>query len=285
MDKKINFNNLELFSDREIADFLYQKIEEEFQKDEKDIDCDFLNECSLLLYQIQGKENICESEEKLKEIWNKIISKYQSSKTNSSERNFPRKRISFKKLFIIAAAIMLLSTVAVSTVVADTPFHFVNMLFLEKHIDDISEGETISKGNITVTRADRTTKYETLEELLKEEEISGIYFSESLDISNLSISEHEGKLNLRITPTEQDVCFAIDITQKDKYGLQYEVPTYTKTTTENGIDVWEYDKGENEVQTGRYQLMFKINDWYYCFYTSSPEKGYELIDTFKEITP
>ncbi len=304
MESVINFENMFSFPAENVLEFLQRTMDEEIQKGKKAMDIALIEECVLIIKQLYGEERYCptkaqidekynELEEKLekvredKEFWEALYKDNDSlSSIINNEASHPRtKRFGIKKLFIIAAAVMLLATVSVSTVVADTPFHFVNMLLLDTHIDDISEGETISKGNITVTKGEHVKSYNTFEELLEEKNLHGIYFSDTLEIKSILFDDYKKTIELNITPTERDVFFAINITQKDEYGLQYDVPAYTKTTTENGIDVWKYDKGEKMAQYGRYQLMFKIKDWYYCVDTSYPEKGYELINDFTEITP
>jgi hypothetical protein len=167
---------------------------------------------------------------------------------------------------------------------ADSPFRFRNMKFLDTHIDDISPGETISKGNETVTRADKTEIYSSMQEMVTAEQLDGISFPKNLEIKSINYSVLSEKIDVNITPLYQKEVFSTSINSTDKFGIELNIATYKKTTTEKGIEVWEYDKGEKMAQFGRYQLMFKINDWYYCIATSDTEKGYELIDTFTEVT-
>ena len=152
MDKKINFNNLELFTDKEIADFIYQKMDEEIHKDLDDIDCDFLKECSLLLRQIQGKDEINLSEEQLQELWDKIISRHQNRcKTNQTKIYPPqkeKKRINFKKLFLVAAIIALLSVVSTVIVGANDPFTSFSSNLFGISFKDLFKHDTYKDGNI-----------------------------------------------------------------------------------------------------------------------------------------
>ena len=278
MNREINFDNMNEFPEKDVAVFLNDVITQEMEKGTADMDSELIEESVLFLRQLQGKEEYKTTEKFKAKAFEKVIKRYEAPTSS-------RKGISIKKLFIIAAAAILLSTLATIVAVADDPFTFINKLFLDTHIDDISNGETISKGNITVTRSDKTTVYNSIEDMVEKEKLSGIWFPADLQISNLTISEYNKATNLVIIPSNQTAIFTLNISSNDKYGLQYNVPTYKKTTTENGIDVWEYDRGESESQTGRYQLMFKINGWYYCIATSYPEQGYELINNFTEVAP
>ncbi len=295
MSKKINFDNLDLFSDKEIVDFINQKMDEEFQKEPKDIDCDFLKECTLLIRQIQGKEDICISEDVLNERWKNIVSKHkksiQQNKTVSTKKNQndndskPHKRISIKKLFIIAAVFTVISVYSTSAATAESPFRFINMKLLDTHIDDISPGETISEGNVTVTRADKVAFYSSVQEMVTAEQLYGISCTKELNIEKVTYSVYGEEIFIVISPVNRIKVFSIAISSKNKNGVGRDVPGRKKTTTEKGIEVWEYDEGEENTYIGRYQLAFKINDWYYSISTSYIEKGYELINNFEEITP
>lgn len=278
MNREINFDNMNEFPEKDVAIFLNDVITQEMEKGTADMDSELIEESVLFLRQLQGKEEYKTTEKFKAEAFEKVIRRYENPPSS-------RKGISIKKLFIIAAAAILISALATMVAVADDPFTFINMLYLGIHINDYSDGETKTQGNITVTRNDNITHYETLEELVKEENLSGIYFSDNLEISNMHISKFEDNTVIRITPLTRTIFFSVSITSNDKYGLQYNFPDYTKSTTKNGIDVWEFDKGENMAQMGRYQLMFKINGWYYCIDTSYPEKGYDIINTFEEVVP
>jgi 5-hydroxyisourate hydrolase-like protein (transthyretin family) len=157
------------------------------------------------------------------------------------------------------------------------------MKFLDTHIDDIAPGETISKGNVTVTRANKSAIYYSAQEMVTSEQIDGIYFPKDLEIKSINYAVYSEEIDIVITPINQKKFFSISIRSANEYGVGID-DGRKKTTTEKGIDVWEYDKGEKMADRGRYQLMFKINDWYYCIDTSYTEKGYELIDTFTEVT-
>jgi hypothetical protein len=167
---------------------------------------------------------------------------------------------------------------------ADSPFRFRNMKFLDTHINDISPGETISKGNETLTRANKSATYFSVQEMVTAEQLDGVSFPKELEIKSINYAVFNEKIDVNITPLYQTKVFSALIISTDKFGIELNIDTYKKTTTEKGIEVWEYDKGEKLAQFGRYQLMFKLNDWYYCIDTSDTEKGYELIDTFTEVT-
>ncbi len=284
MNREINFDNMNTFSEKEIAIFLEGIIEKEMEKETSVINFQLIEESALFLRQLQGKEEYKTTEQFKSEAFQKVTQRYEDI-PSSKDKNSSRKGISIKKIIIIAAAVLILSILATTHAVADDPFNFRNKLYLGIHIDDYSNGETKTQGNVTVTRNDNIKYYETLEELIKEENLSGIYFSDDLEIHHMYISKFEDNTDIRIKPVTQTIFFSVTIRAKDEYGLQYNVPTYTKKTLENGIDVWEFDKGEGKENVGRYQLMFKINDWYYCVDTSYPEKGYEVINTFEEVVP
>jgi len=39
------------------------------------------------------------------------------------------------------------------------------------------------------------------------------------------------------------------------------------------------------MKDGKYQLMFKMGNWYYCLVTENYDEGIKTIETFKEATP
>ncbi len=293
MEKIISFENMHSFSvDQQIL-FLENVIMSEMEKSPDKIDFDLVDECSLLILELEELTPCSKTEEKLKEESEKIIGEFKNhnkgsdiiSKKEASKEDLPKKRISFKKLFIVAATIFVVSVGSTMPIVADDPEVSRGQIFLGKHIKDIAPGETISKDNQTLTRADRGTSYLSAQQMVTSENMKGFYSPKNFQIDHVIYSVYGQEIDIVIRPKDRKSVFSISVDSKDKCGLAYDVPAYTKITMANGLDVWIHDKGEKMVNVGRYQLMFKINDWYYTVSSASPKIGLELVNTFVEVVP
>lgn len=308
MESIINFDNMFSFSPEDIFNFLQRTIDQETNKGKDGIDTVLVEECILTLEQLYVEDvyspTKSQIEEKYKEL-KKIYEEVKDDKAfwndltcdndelndiincNSDQREDKKRGFSLKKLFLISAAVLIISSLMVATVGANTPLNSHSPTFFGIPMKEFIKYEHYKDGDIEYTNLneDKARYYSSLKDCAKGENIQGIFFPESLEIKQIIYSEYEGKKDLVFNPTDQDTYFSINIESSDKCGIEYNPPTYTKTKTKNGIDVWIYEKNDEASFTGSTQVMFKINEWYYCICTSYPEKAIELIDEFKEILP
>ena len=286
-DTIINFDNFDSFTHKEIADFIYAKMEEEVKKDEKEMDCDLLKEGSLLLRQLQGKEEIKLGEERLRTAWDKINKKYERRKKEASQMRMPsEKRKNYKKIFLVAALVALLMVASAVAVGANEPFVSYCENLFGISFKDLFKHDTYTDGNITYINqnTEKSKRYNSIEEFAKEECIVGLCFPEKLEVKKIIYSKFEGTEEIVFNPVNQTELFSINVSTKDQYGLDFNPPNYEKVKTQNGIDVWIVEKESYTLGTGSTQVMFKINQWYYCISTSCPDETVKLIDDFKEIS-
>ena len=306
MNKAINFENMFSFSMENIFSFLQSTIDEELQKGEKEMDCALVDECVLLIEQLFGKEIYCPDEIQIDKKYKELEEKYETVKDDkafwedlekdneelksviddkASEKTV--KHIKFRKIFLVAALVALLSVLSAVVAGANEPFVSYCENLFGISFKDLFKHDTYTDGNITYINqnTDEVSTYSSVRDFVKGENIQGLYLPENLEIKEIVYSEFDGDRNIIFNPKNQNTYFSIDLSSKDKNGISYGLPSYTKTKTEKGIDVWVHKKDVYEPGTGSTQVMFKIYNWYYCISTSYPEEAIKLVDEFKEILP
>ncbi len=304
MSNVIDFENLFSFSSEEIFGFLQRTIDEEIQKGEKDLDADLVDECVLIIEHLYGKEIYCpdkiqidkkykELEEKYERVkddktfWDNLAGDNEALKSiiNDDASKKPVKHIKFKKTLLVAALVALLSLLTAVVSGANGLYNSHDSYLFGELMNIFIKKDHVVDGNIEYYNQDTNESkfYSTIEEFAKGEDIQGLCFPENLEIKKIMYSEFEGKKEIVFNPMKQNIYFCINAYTKDVYGIEFDLPSYTKTKTEKGIDVWVYEKEVYTPGTGSTQVMFKINEWYYCISTSSHEEALKLVDEFKEI--
>lgn len=299
MENIINFENMFLFSSEDIFDFLQSTIYKELQKKQKDIDSVLVDECILILEQLYSETVYCPTESQIEEKYNELKEKYEQVKNdesffegltgdnadlkaiiNGDVSEKPSKRIKFRKTLLVAAIVFTSALGLMITGAATGKNVFGDMKFFGFNYKDLPAGSEITNGKISVYKNDKTSYYSTIEEMAVAEGFEGFYYPEALAFKEISIEKHDGKTNIIFIMPEEDYIFSLNVCSYDQYGIHQNVPDYTKAELANGTEIFCLDR-----EDGKYQLMFKTGNWYYCLVTENYEEGIKTLETFKEATP
>jgi|GEM_PF-5169124 len=296
MSNVIDFENLFSFSSEEIFGFLQRTIDEEIQKGEKDMDADLVDECVLIIEHLYGKEIYCpdkiqidkkykELEEKYERVkddktfWDNLAGDNEALKSiiNDDASKKPVKHIKFKKTLLVAAIIFTSILGMTITGAATGKNIFGDIKFFGFNYKDLPAGNEITNGKISVYKNDKTSYYSTIEEMAREERFEGFYYPEGLNLKELSVDEYDGKTDITFLLSDIEYHFSLNAVSYDKYGIYSNIPDYTKIMLQNGTEVFCFSR-----EDGKYQLMFKMGNWYYCLRTENYDEGIILLETFKE---
>ncbi|MBE6648639.1 MAG: DUF4367 domain-containing protein [Ruminococcaceae bacterium] len=299
MENVINFENMFSFSSEDIFGFLQRTIDEEIQKGNKGMDAVLVDECVLILEQLYGKEIYCPTKDQIYEKYRKLKEKYEKIKDdelfwkdlscdndelkaiiNGDVSEKPLKHIKFRKTLLIAAIVAASILGLTITGAATGKNIFGDIKFFGFNYKDLPAGSEMTDGKISVYKNDKASVYATIEEMARAKGFEGFYYPESLEFKKINIDEYDGKITITFIISEGGYHFSLIAVSYDEYGIQNDIPAYTKETLKNGTEVFCY-----EMKDGKYQLMFKMGNWYYCLVTENYDEGIKTIETFKEATP
>ena len=286
------------FSNEDICEFLQRTIDEEIQKSVKLMDMALIEECFLILEQLCGRKTNCPSKPEIDEKYKELIQKYKKVKDdkafwnnlagdndelkaiiNDGVSEGKIKSISFKKIWLIAA--MMASILAMTLTGAATGKNiFGDIKFFNLNYKDLPAGNEITDGKISVYKNDKASFYSTMEDMVRGEGLEGFYYPEFLEYTEISIDEYDGKISIIFDIFEGGYHCSLNAVSYDEYGIQHNVPTYEKYELKNGTEIFCYERND-----GKYQLMFKMGNWYYCLTTENYDEGIKTLETFKEATP
>ena len=281
--KPNNATHEENYTPLQLERFLNLLIDEEIKKEEPDEpDCDLIESCVNLILAINGTKPYTISEEEAKANYLKILEKSEGEKASKEEGKNKgdakkTKHIKFKKTLLIAA-IVLVSLLALSAIgIATGKITFGDLRFLGLNFRDIPIGEELTSGQISIYKNDKITIYSTFEEMAHGEGLNNFYYPEYLDYIEVSIEEIDGKTEVNFLLPDGGYHYSLFAQSEDIFGIDIPLPTYTRDTLTNGTEVFCYT-----VNPQKYQLMFKMGDWYYCLNTKNYDEGIKTIETFKE---
>lgn len=141
----------------------------ETSKDYKEMDSNLVTECVDFLMELEGKQRLTKAE--IEQRVNEIPFKGKITAIGS----YAKKRIRIKKLAIIAAVLafifVLFSIFAFAT--GNNPIELLKQM--GHAIIEMIDGETVDVGGVTIYAPHKTKEYDSIETLLKEEEIDILY--------------------------------------------------------------------------------------------------------------
>ncbi|MBO7253702.1 MAG: hypothetical protein J6V36_00185 [Clostridia bacterium] len=299
MNKVINFENMFSFSSEDIFGFLQRTIDEEIQKGEKDMDADLVEECVLIIEQLYGKEIYCPDKIQIDKKYKELEEKYEKVKDdktfwenlagdndvlksiiNDDSSKKPVKHIKFRKTLLVAAIVFTSILGLTLTGVATGKNIFGDIKFFGFNYKDLPAGNEITNGKISVYKNDKASFYDTIEQMARAEGFEGFYYPKDLYFKEIIINEYDGKTNVSFVLYDSGYHFSLNTVSYDKYGIHCDNSDYTKTMLINGTEVFCYERND-----GRYQLMFKMGNWYYCLCTENYDEGIKTLETFKEAIP
>lgn len=141
----------------------------ETSKDYKEMDSDLVTECVDFLMELEGKERLTKAE--IEQRVNAIPFKGKVTAIGS----YTKKRLRAKRLAVIAAILAVL--LALFGIIAVSSGRDSSELLrrLGYAVIEMFGGETAEYGNVTLNKSNETKKYNSIEELLKDEKIEILY--------------------------------------------------------------------------------------------------------------
>lgn len=237
-------------------------------------DMGLINACAKRLDELNGPAM---SEEHFWAVINKADAEIVSDKKETAPVDVPVKALSravkrrsiSKKIWIVAAAIALLASMATIT---SSAFGF-NIFEYFKEVISLSAGEKVDKGTITLINRGEAKEYSSIEELLKQENINILYpnvLPDGVEIETVRISEDlEGEC-IRILTNDPSVNIAV-----------YTAIPLRDDTFED-CEVVEIKSVTFYVRKNLNSAYCYHNNCYYSFQTNSYESIILIIENLKE---
>ena len=253
----------------ELVIWLRDAISEETQKQEDQIDYEFVNECMALLSElITDKYNL--SEEEIKAQARRITS--ANPKNNIKKVELVDKRpIKLKRLaiFAIAAAVFICGAL---TVFAVSPA-FRNMVM---SVLGMNVGDSIEHNGITYINSGEGKVYADIAELVEKEGLDIMYpheLPDGVEITKLVMFENEDKLYINFNETEISIIIYFNTTFYDEYTNTSEILNF------NEIDFYLHSRNLNNEQNYDVYFIDYDNKILYCINGSNKSTIVELIKT------
>lgn len=191
---------------------------------------------------------------------------------DTSNDDVPKRRFIFKRIAIIAAAVMILMTTAVGVASA----FGVNIIEEINKIIRRDEGARTDIGGFTFYNGGETIYYSSIEEVIEEKNWNIMYptkFPKNVDIDKVMLDKSlNGNDKIRILTNDHNVIIRIELNSLDEDILYEEYDTYEV----NGIVFYVYES--NNVYIA---FCFHDNN-YYSIQANNYNDLILIIDNFKE---
>ena len=237
-------------------------------------DMELIHACASRLDELNGPAMSDE------EFWS-IIKKAEERMISGEKENTPvdapvnaparvvKKRIIWKKVWLVAAIVALLISAATMTASA---FGF-NVFEYFREVIGLSAGEKVDKGTVTLINRGEAKEYDSIEELLAEENIEILYPSvlpEGIEIESVRISEDTNGECIKIFTNNSQVNIAI-----------YAGRTPTDSTFE-GCDIYTINGIAFYLREQLNSAYCYHNNCFYSFQADNNENILLIIENVKE---
>lgn len=278
-------NRINQLSESDMRDFivLHRLLEVEMSKSPEEMDLKLIDECSAQIDELAGegpKHSSAVIQAKIQQILGEPIS--GASRNRAKVKAIPaadtKNRHCIRKFFIILAASLLLLysslTIAAKVQGYSNAWEFVAQKFIE--IFNLDSGESLETGSFDFIMEDERVEYESVEALLREENLD-ILYPDYLpqNTSLMSVRKYNTTEDkFKITFTFNDDSFSIMILN------HY---TYDNKAIENfqRIDINKYRFYIKPLPNGTYQATSQLNGFEYTLNHDNYDELVKIIKSMK----
>ena len=270
-------------SREELIMWLTQIIDNEVNKSDDQMDMDLILECSDYLDELQKEKNFYKEQDILQKI--AIIKQRveNSAKHEESVRIIrTKRRVPLYKKILIAVAAALLIAISTLAVVARVQNYDSVLAFLKDHIDQIkrmSANETLEDNDISVSKAENTVWYDSIEELLATEGI--IIFLPDADLSDYAV---KSICKSDIGNGRFYILVLFENTDGQIIVYNYLTSNYSNWSA-NEIYVYKNIDFYIFVREGMYHASCQYNGYEYTITSDTRDSLIEIINNLKEYEP
>lgn len=257
-------------SKQTLKDKLMAIILLETSKDYKEMDSDLVSECVDFLMELEGKQKLTKSEIEQR------VSKIPFKGKVTAMGSYARKKLRAKR-FAVAAAVLAFIFALFTIFTFATGNNPIDLLRQMGHaIIEMIDGETVDVSGVTIYAPHKTKEYDSIETLLKEEEIDILYPTwlpeneEIVSVLYLFDKQAESFI-LQCNNVAYNVIVELNSTIKDRTKIN---------CTEKQIDnfvIYYFVEGSSA------QAFLEYNNNLYKIHSYTTEDLFKIIENLKEI--
>ncbi len=269
-----NFSSL---SDEEKITYLNLLIDKELEKNDEDMDLDFVDECSKLIFEIKGEGKCCFEECELDKTFENLLKRYQIDrmKKSSKERGVKRK---LGKLILVATLTFVLIT-AGTLIISAYENDFLRRLFPESFRGTIIKPH----GTVTVVENGAEKKYSDFYDFVISEGLGTLRYphSEKIIVDKIIVNYTDDETHVKFVPRDCNV-ISFDVSNKNIYSE--DVSTGPNDFVTDQTHKMHFSDGSTMTLPGTYYsdgdnhvFIFEHKGWHYWLVTTDYSDGLDII--------